>query len=308
MSFNIVVLAKCVPDTKNITTDAMKADGTVNRAALPFIFNPEDLNALEMALQLKERYGGKVTVLTMGLPQAGELLRESLYRGADRVILLTDRRFAGADTLATSYSLAQAIRTLGKVDLVLGGRQAIDGDTAQVGPQAAEKLGWPQITYVEEVEDLTEDTVRARRSLGRGHEVWEAPLPMLMTVVGSANEPRPPAAKLLIKYKRARAPSEVLQQVQTELSRDGKKPDPEEVKRRTDEIVADLKERGLLLTEWKVEDIKADLSRVGQAGSPTRVKEIEFVVIQGTDTRMIEATEEGLVGLVHELIQDHTLG
>lgn len=307
MSLNIVVLAKCVPDTKNITTDAMKADGTVNRAALPFIFNPEDLNALEMALQLKERYGATVTVLTMGLPQAAELLREALYRGADKVILMTDRRFAGADTLATSYSIAQAIRTLGNVDLVVGGRQAIDGDTAQVGPQAAEKLGWPQITYVEEVEELTSETVRARRSLGRGFEVWEAPLPALLTVVGSANEPRPPAAKLLIKYKRAKAPSEVQQQVQMERSSNGK-PDPEEVKRKSDEIINGLRKQGLLIPEWKVEDIQADLSRVGQAGSPTRVKEIEWVVIQGMDTRMIEATEDALGELVHELIKDHTLG
>jgi electron transfer flavoprotein beta subunit len=308
MALNMVVLAKCVPDTKNITTDAMKADGTVNRAALPFIFNPEDLNALELALQLKERYGGRVTVLTMGLPQAGELLRESLYRGADRVVLMTDRRFAGADTLATSYSLAQAIRTLGGVSLVLCGRQAIDGDTAQVGPQVAEKLGWPQITYVEEVQELTEETVRARRALGRGFEVWETPLPAVITVVASANEPRPPAAKLLIKYKRAKAPSEVQMQVHTELSKDGTKPDPAEVQKRSEKIIDELKKRGLLLEEWRVEDIKADLSRVGQAGSPTRVKEIEFVVIQGTDTKMVEATEDGLAALVHELIQDHTLG
>ena len=307
MAFNIVVLAKCVPDTKNITTDAMKADGTVNRAALPFIFNPEDLNALELALQLKERYGARVTVMTMGLPQASELLRESLYRGADDVILLTDRRFAGADTLATSYSLAQAIRKIGKVDLIVGGRQAIDGDTAQVGPQTAEKLDWPQITYVEEVEELTSDTVRARRSLGRGYEVWETPLPALLTVVGTANEPRPPAAKLLIKYKRAKAPSEVISQIMVELAKGGK-PDPEEAKRKAYPIIDDLKKRGLLLTEWNVEDIKADLSRAGQAGSPTRVKEIEFVVIQGTDTRIIEATEDGLTILVHDLITDHTLG
>ena len=307
MAFNIVVLAKCVPDTKNITTDAMKADGTVNRAALPFIFNPEDLNALELALQLKERYGARVTVMTMGLPAASELLRESLYRGADDVILLTDRRFAGADTLATSYSLAQAIRKIGKVDLIVGGRQAIDGDTAQVGPQTAEKLDWPQITYVEEVEELTSETVRARRSLGRGYEVWETPLPALLTVVGTANEPRPPAAKLLIKYKRAKAPSEVVSQIMVELAKGGK-PDAEEAKRKAAPIIDDLKKRGLLLTEWNVEDIKADLSRAGQAGSPTRVKEIEFVVIQGTDTRMVEATEDGLTILVHELITDHTLG
>lgn len=307
MSFHIVVLAKCVPDTKNITAEAMKEDGTVNRAVLPFIFNPEDLNALEMALQVRERYGGRVTVITMGLPQAAELLRESLYRGADRVILMTDRRFAGADTLATSYSLSRAVETLGDVDLVFCGRQAIDGDTAQVGPQVAEKLNWPQITYVDCVEELTDESIRARRSLGRGHEVWETPLPTLLTVVGSANEPRPSAAKLLIKHKRARARSEIQTEVHTELAKNGK-PDPEEVKKKTDQTMNSLRGRGLLITEWKVEDINAELSRVGQSGSPTRVKQIEFVVIQGAETKMVEPTEEDLSELVHELISDHTLG
>ncbi len=307
MSFNVVVLPKFVPDTKNITAEAMKEDGTVNRAVLPFIFNPEDLNALEMALKVRERYGGRVTVITMGLPQAAELLRESLYRGADRVILMTDRRFAGADTLATSYSLARAVETLGDVDLVFCGRQAIDGDTAQVGPQVAEKLNWPQITYVECVEELTADSIRARRSLGRGYEVWETSLPTLLTVVGSANEPRPPAAKLLIKYKRARARSEIQIEVHTELAGNGK-PDPEEVKKKVAQTMSSLRGRGLLITEWQVEDVNAELSRVGQSGSPTRVKEIEFVVIQGAETKMVEPTEEGLSELVHELISDHTLG
>ena len=307
MSFHIVVLAKCVPDTKNITAEAMKEDGTVNRAVLPFIFNPEDLNALEMALKVRGRYGGRVTVITMGLPQAAELLRESLYRGADRVILMTDRRFAGADTLATSYSLARAVETLGDVDLVFRGRQAIDGDTAQVGPQVAEKLGWPQITYVDRVEELTDDTVSARRSLGRGHEIWETSLPVVVTVVGSANEPRPPMAKRLIRYKRASVPSEIEGRVRTRLAGNGK-PDPELVRQEVAQAAGRLEERGLLMTEWKIEDINADLARVGQAGSPTRVKEIEFVVIQGTDTQMVEATEEALGKLVHELIEDHTLG
>jgi len=119
----------------------MKADGTVNRAALPTIFNPEDLHALEIALQVRDRFGGSVTVLTMGPPKAADVLRDCLFRGADRAILITDRRAAASDTLATSYILSQAVRTIGKYDLVFCGRQAIDGDTAQVGPQLAEKLG-----------------------------------------------------------------------------------------------------------------------------------------------------------------------
>ena len=152
MSLKIVVLAKQVPDTRNVGKDAMTAEGTVNRAALPAIFNPEDLNALEQALRLKEQHpGSTVGVLTMGPPRAGEIIRQGPYRGADTGWLLTDKLFAGADTLATSYALATAIKKIGDVDIVIGGRQAIDGDTAQVGPQVAQKLGLNQVTYAEEI-------------------------------------------------------------------------------------------------------------------------------------------------------------
>ena len=152
MSLKIIVLAKQVPDTRNVGKDAMKADGTVNRAALPAIFNPEDLNALEQALQLKEQYpGSTVSLLTMGPPRAADIIREGLFRGADGGVLLTDRAFAGADTLATSYALACAVKKMKDYDIIIGGRQAIDGDTAQVGPQVAEKLGLPQITYAEKI-------------------------------------------------------------------------------------------------------------------------------------------------------------
>ena len=156
MSLRIIVLVKQVPDTHNVTGEAMKEDGTVNRAALPAVFNPEDLNALEEALRLKERHGGRVSVLTMGPPAAVQVLRESLFRGADEVVLLSDAAFAGADTLATSYALSLAIAKMGEFDLVLCGRQAIDGDTAQVGPQTAEKLGLPQITCVSRIDELDE--------------------------------------------------------------------------------------------------------------------------------------------------------
>ena len=157
-----VVLVKQVPDTANVTGEAMKEDGTINRSALPAVFNPEDLNALEEALKLKDSHGARVTVVTMGPPAAVQVLRESLYRGADEVILLTDRAFAGADTLATSYALSLAVEKLGGADLVLCGRQAIDGDTAQVGPQTAEKLGYPQITCVSRIDAL--DGAGGRRS------------------------------------------------------------------------------------------------------------------------------------------------
>ena len=161
MSLKIIVLAKQVPDTRNVGKDAMKEDGTINRAALPAIFNPEDLNALEQALRLKDAYPGTtVTLLTMGPGRAAEIIREGLYRGADGGYLLTDRAFAGADTLATSYALATAIKKIKDYDIIIGGRQAIDGDTAQVGPQVAEKLGLTQITYAEEILNVDESAKR----------------------------------------------------------------------------------------------------------------------------------------------------
>ena len=309
MGFDCVVLAKQVPDTANITAQAMKEDGTVNRAALPAIFNPEDLNALEMALDVVEKHGGTVTLITMGLPQAGELLRQGLYRGADRAILLTDRRFARADTLATSYTLAQAVKALPHYDIVFCGRQAIDGDTAQVGPQTAEKLACPQITYVEKIEKLEPTRIVARRSIGKGYEVVETPLPCLVTVVGTANEPRPPAAKRLMKYKAAKCPSEV-----TDWARKSINPDPfakideATLKAKVDPVLADLKKRGLLIEEWKAENVKAEMSRIGGDGSPTKVKEIEFIVIKGSDIKMVDSTDEGLGEMLRELIADHTLG
>ena len=187
MSLNIVVLAKQVPDTRNVGKDAMTAEGTVNRAALPAIFNPEDLNALEQALRLKEQNpGSTVGVLTMGPPRAGEIIRQGLYRGTDTGWLLTDRLFAGADTLATSYALATAIKKIGNVDIVIGGRQAIDGDTAQVGPQVAQKLGLNQVTYAEEIIKVEDGKATIRRHIDGGVETVEAPLPVVVTVNGSA--------------------------------------------------------------------------------------------------------------------------
>ena len=201
MSLKIVVLAKQVPDTRNVGKDAMTAEGTVNRAALPAIFNPEDLNALEQALRLKEQNpGSTVGILTMGPPRAGEVIRQGLYRGADTGWLLTDRLFAGADTLATSYALATAIKKIGDVDIVIGGRQAIDGDTAQVGPQVAQKLGLNQVTYAEEILKVEDGKATVRRLIDGGVETVEAPLPLVITVNGSAAPCRPCNVKLVMKY------------------------------------------------------------------------------------------------------------
>ena len=199
--FKIIVLAKQVPDTHNVGKDAMKEDGTMNRAALPAIINPEDMNALEQALRIKDQYPEtQITVLTMGLPKAAEVLQEGLYRGADKGILLTDRKLGGSDTLATSYAIAQAIKNVGDYDMVLCGRQAIDGDTAQVGPQAAEKLGIPLVTYAEEIENISESSITIRRRLESGVETVKAPFPVLITVHGSAAPCRTRNAKF---YKEA---------------------------------------------------------------------------------------------------------
>ena len=217
MGYNCVVLVKQVPDTKRITGQAMNDDGTVNRGALPAIFNPEDLNALELALDIKDKYGGSVTVITMGLPGAAEVLRESLYRGADEAVLITDRRCAASDTLATSYILSCAVKKLDH-DIVICGRQAIDGDTAQVGPQLAEKLGITQITYLEKLVELSGREITVRRNMGNGWQEVKGKLPVLLTVMSEANEPRFAAAKRMMKYKNSRTAIEVEREVKKENS------------------------------------------------------------------------------------------
>lgn len=289
MSLNIIVLAKQVPDTRNVGKDAMKEDGTINRAALPAIFNPEDLNALEQALKLKEMYpGSKVTLLTMGPARAAEIVREGMYRGADGGIVLSDRAFAGSDTLATSYALSAAVRKIGDYDIIIGGRQAIDGDTAQVGPQVAEKLGLPQVTYAEEIMDITDGKATIRRRIESGVETVKAPLPLVVTVNGSADACRPRNAKNIQKYKYAAVPSEV--------AADEKKK-------------AFIEARPYLnIGEWNAATVEADLSQCGLAGSPTKVKQIENVVFTAKDARRVENTDEEIETLIKELIANHTIG
>ena len=289
MSLNIIVLAKQVPDTRNVGKDAMKEDGTINRSALPAIFNPEDLNALEQALKLKELYpGSKVTLLTMGPPRAAEIIREGLYRGADGGIVLSDRAFAGADTLATSYALATAVKKIGDFDIIIGGRQAIDGDTAQVGPQIAEKLGLPQVTYAEDIVKIEDGKATVKRRIESGVETVEAPLPLVITVNGSAAECRPRNAKAVMKYKHAASASEAAGNEKLETL---------------------LKNRPeLLVQEWNAAYVDADLEQCGLAGSPTKVKGIENVVFTAKDARCVNNTEEELEGLIKELIANHTIG
>ena len=290
MVFNMIVLAKQVPDTRNVGKDAMKADGTVNRAALPAIFNPEDLNALEQALGIKERFpGSTITLLTMGPGRAADILREGLFRGADDGVLLTDRAFAGADTLATSYALSMAIREIGQFDLIIAGRQAIDGDTAQVGPQVAEKLGIPQVTYAESIEEISKEGITVKRRLDNGVEIVEAPLPLLVTVNGTARPCRPRNAKLLMKYKHAKTATER----QTEQCD-------------RDELYAERPY--LVLTEWSVEDVKADKEQCGLSGSPTKVKKIENVVFQAKESKRLTDDDNEIDELMRELIESHTIG
>ncbi len=289
MSFNIVVLAKQVPDTRNVGKDAMTPQGTVNRAALPAIFNPEDLNALELALRIKDAHSGtKIQIVTMGLPKAAEVIREGLFRGTDGGVLVTDRALAGADTLATSYVLAQTIRKMGHVDMVIGGRQAIDGDTAQVGPQVAQKLDIDQVTYVEQVEELDEKSVTVTRRIDGGVERVKAPLPVLLTVTGSAAPCRPRNAKLMMKYKRALAPAEQKADM----------PYAEEYARKP----------YLTITQWGAADIDADIAQCGLAGSPTKVKTVQNVVFATKESRTLTGSDADVEQLIVELLDSHTIG
>ena len=275
MSLNIVVLAKQVPDTRNVGKDAMTAEGTVNRAALPAIFNPEDLNALEQALRLKDQNPGTtVGVLTMGPPRAGEIIRQGLYRGAD--------------TLATSYALATAIRKIGKVDIIIGGRQAIDGDTAQVGPQVAQKLGLNQVTYAEEILKIEDGKATIRRHIDGGVETVVAPLPVLITVNGTAAPARPCNAKLVMKYKYATCPME----------------------RKGDEPWSALYEQRpyLTLNQWSVADVNGDEAQCGLSGSPTKVKAVQNIVFQAKESKTLTASDADVESLVKELLDEKIIG
>ena len=301
MSLKIIVLAKQVPDTRNVGKDAMKEDGTINRAALPEIFNPEDLNALEQALRLKDAYPGTtVTLLTMGPGRAAEIIREGLYRGADGGYLLTDRAFAGADTLATSYALATAIKKIGDYDIIIGGRQAIDGDTAQVGPQVAEKLGLTQVTYAEEILNVDEKnrSITVKRHIDGGVETVEGPLPIVITVNGSAAPCRPRNAKLVMKYKRALGAQEKVPAPACHPEGVSALPYPELYEKRP----------YLNIPEWSVADVNGDLAQCGLSGSPTKVKAIQNIVFQAKESKTLTGSDKDVEDLIVELLANHTIG
>lgn len=287
--FKIVVLAKQVPDTRNVGKNAMKEDGTVNRAALPAIFNPEDMNALEQALRLKDLYpGSEVLLLTMGPGRAAEIIREGYYRGADGGVLLTDRKFAGADTLATSYALSMAIKKIAP-DIIIAGRQAIDGDTAQVGPQVAQKLDLPQVTYAEEIMGFEEGKLVIKRRLERGVESVKTPLPAVITVHATAAACRPRNAKYLMKYKHAKTLSE-------------------EQENEHNSYLPIASKESIRITEWGVADVGGDEINYGLSGSPTKVKKIENIVFQAKESKQLSSSYEEIDQLIKELIESHTIG
>ncbi len=283
----IIVLAKQVPDTRNVGKDAMKEDGTINRSALPAVFNPEDLNALEQAFRLKEQFPeSTISVVTMGLPKSAEIIREALYRGADKGYVVTDRSLGGADTLATSYTLAQAIKKIGDYDIILGGRQAIDGDTAQVGPQIAEKLGLTQVTYAEKIISVNPEKKKIviKRHIDGGVETVEAPLPLVVTVNGSASPCRPRNARYIMKYKKAT--------IKAERPADAPTPD----------------KPYLDITQWGADDIDADPAQIGKAGSPTNVKEVVNIVFKAKESKRLTSSDADIENLIVEMLNEKLIG
>ena len=261
--------------------------------ALPAVFNPDDLNALEQALRLKEQFqGSTVSVVTMGLPKSAEVIREALYRGADAGYVITDRCLGGADTLATSYTIAQAIKKIGGFDIILGGRQAIDGDTAQVGPQVAEKLGLTQVTYAEEILSLDPEAKKVviKRHIDGGVETVEAPLPLVVTVNGSAAPCRPRNAKRVMKYKNATAPAERT---------------PEQAEKLAAAIAV---KPYLNITQWGAADIDADMKQVGKTGSPTNVKTVKNIVFKAKESKTLTSSDADVEGLIVELLNDKIIG
>jgi len=296
MSYQSIVLVKQVPDTANISGEVMRADGTVNRNRLPAIFNPEDLVALELALQVKERHGGKVTAVTMGPPKASSLLRECLYMGADQAVLISDRKFAGADTLATSYVLSEAIKKLEPYDIIFAGRQAIDGDTAQVGPQTAEKLGLGQITYADKVLELNGSKIRVQRRIDQGYEILEGQLPLLITVIKDAATPRPFQAKRVMTFKNARTLLE-LEKMVDEYSL-----------LYLNDLVQEYKEKQLFISTYTMDELAVDQSRCGLQGSPTKVHKVESVKLGGGEHIQVSPTPEGMNELMDQLMADRIFG
>lgn len=265
MSRNIVEIIVCikqVPDTSEVKID--KQTNTLIREGVPSIINPFDMNAIEEAIRLKEKHGGKVTVLTMGPPQAESALREAISLGADDAVLVSDRQFAGSDTLATAYTLSSAIKKIGKFDIILCGKQAIDGDTGQVGPGIAEVLGLPDVAFARKIE-VTDGAVRVERLLEDGYEILEMKIPCLVTVTNQINTPRVPSIRGKMMAKKAEIKKLNLQDINLDPARTGLAGSPTcvvkifspplrsggeiftgEIEGTTDKLITKIKELGLV--------------------------------------------------------------
>lgn len=211
---NVIVCIKQVPETTEVKINP--ETNTLIREGVKSIINPFDMYAIEEGVRLKEKFGGKVTAISMGPPQAEAALREAISLGVDEGVLISDRAFAGSDTWATSYTLASAIKKIGKFDLIVCGKQASDGDTAQVGPGISMHLDIPQVTYVKKIEEVKDGSIRVERMMEEGYEIIEAPLPALITVVKEINEPRLPSLKAMLRAKSAK----IMLWTQKELSLD----------------------------------------------------------------------------------------
>ncbi len=262
---NIVVCVKQVPDTTEVKLDPVK--GTLIRDGVPSIINPDDKAALEAALCIREQAGGKVTVVSMGPPQADVALREALAMGADEAILVTDRAFGGADTWATSYTIASAIKKL-DYDLIIAGRQAIDGDTAQVGPQIAQHLGLPQVSYVENIEAVNERSIVLRRQFEDRYHIVEAQLPCLITVLSELNKPRYMSVSGVFDAYREKKVAKI--------------------------TLADL------------EDV-IDKSNIGLGGSPTRVKQSFTKQPKGKGEKFETDADDAVRIIVEKLAEKHLI-
>lgn len=262
----IIVCIKQVPEVSEVKINP--ETNTLIREGVPSIVNPFDTYAIEEAVRLREKYGGTVVVLTMGPPQAERALREAVEVGADEMVLLSDRAFAGSDTLATSFALATAIRKIGDFDLILCGKQAMDGDTGQVGPGIAEFLDLPLLTYVKKIEEVEEieagKRIRVQAMTDSGHDVLEAPLPAVLTVVKEINEPRLPTLRTKMKAKKVQP------------------------------------------TVWTAEDVKAPAEKIGLEGSPTVVWKI-FVPKPRSGGEMLDGTPSEIAEQLHNRLKEHHL-
>ena len=287
----IAICVKQVPATADVQID--RVTKRLKRENNAVEMNACDCYAMELALRLREKYGASVTAFTMGPPQARAVLKSCRALGAESGYILNDMAFAGSDTYATAHILSCAIKAdeteNGPFDLILCGRQSSDGDTAQVGPQVAQKLDLNQVTYVTSVDEVKDGKVVVTRHIDGGIERVEAPMPILLTVNGNAAPCRPRNAKLVMKYKRASAPMERPAEGLPYAEEYDKKP-------------------YLTIAQWSVFYVDGDLAQCGLAGSPTKVKAVQNIVFKAKESKVLTASDADVEGLIQELLANHTIG